>query len=422
MISIKDLRQEPNQFKQLLALKNEPVDVDRILELDSRSRTLKTEVNDIRAQRNSASEAIGKAKKAGEDAAEAIIKTRELGDHLKKVESDLQTVESELKVLIFQTPNPPHESVPQGANESDNVVIRTWGHKPNFSFKPKSHLEIAHDLNLLDFQRGAKLSGSGFPLYVGKGAQLERALINAMVDHHEKEYGFIEIFPPVLMRKESMVTTGQLPKFEEDMYHTEVDNLYLAPTAEVPVTNVHRDEILEETDLPLNYVAYSPCFRRESGSYGKDTRGLLRVHQFNKVELVKFTTPETSYNELEILTLQAESVLQKLGLHYRVIELCTGDLSFAAAKCYDLEIWAPGEQKWLEVSSCSNFESFQARRGQIRYRRATDKKVDFVHTLNGSGVATPRLTVALLETYQTEDGVIKFPDDVAEFIGLEEIS
>lgn len=422
MISIKDLRQEPNQFKQLLALKNEPVDVDRILELDSRSRTLKTEVNDIRAQRNSASEAIGKAKKAGEDAAEAIIKTRELGDHLKKVESDLQTVESELKVLIFQTPNPPHESVPQGANESDNVVIRTWGHKPNFSFKPKSHLEIGHDLNLLDFQRGAKLSGSGFPLYVGKGAQLERALINAMVDHHEKEYGFTEIFPPVLMRKESMVTTGQLPKFEEDMYHTEVDNLYLAPTAEVPVTNVHRDEILEETDLPLNYVAYSPCFRRESGSYGKDTRGLLRVHQFNKVELVKFTTPETSYNELEILTLQAESVLQKLGLHYRVIELCTGDLSFAAAKCYDLEIWAPGEQKWLEVSSCSNFESFQARRGQIRYRRATDKKVDFVHTLNGSGVATPRLMVALLETYQTEDAVIQFPDDVAEFIGLEEIS
>tara|TARA_B100000029_G_scaffold212806_1_gene210807 strand:+ start:134 stop:1402 length:1269 start_codon:yes stop_codon:yes gene_type:complete len=422
MISIKDLRQEPNQFKQLLALKNEPVDVDRILELDSRSRTLKTEVNDIRAQRNSASEAIGKAKKAGEDAAEAIIKTRELGDHLKKVESDLQTVESELKVLVFQTPNPPHESVPQGANESDNVVIRTWGHKPNFSFKPKSHLEIGHDLNLLDFQRGAKLSGSGFPLYVGKGAQLERALINAMVDHHEKEYGFTEIFPPVLMRKESMVTTGQLPKFEEDMYHTEVDNLYLAPTAEVPVTNVHRDEILEETDLPLNYVAYSPCFRRESGSYGKDTRGLLRVHQFNKVELVKFTTPETSYNELEILTLQAESVLQKLGLHYRVIELCTGDLSFAAAKCYDLEIWAPGEQKWLEVSSCSNFESFQARRGQIRYRRATEKKVDFVHTLNGSGVATPRLMVALLETYQTEDAVIQFPDDVAEFIGLEEIS
>ena len=422
MISIKDLRQEPNQFKQLLALKNELVDVDRILELDSRSRTLKTEVNDIRAQRNSASEAIGKAKEAGEDAAETIIKTRELGDHLKKVESDLHTVESELKVLIFQTPNPPHESVPQGANESDNVVIRTWGHKPNFSFKPKSHLEIGHDLNLLDFQRAAKLSGSGFPLYVGKGAKLERALINAMVDHHEKEYGFTEIFPPVLMRKESMVTTGQLPKFEEDMYHTEVDNLYLAPTAEVPVTNVHRDEILEETDLPLNYVAYSPCFRRESGSYGKDTRGLLRVHQFNKVELVKFTTPETSYNELEILTHQAESVLQKLGLHYRVIELCTGDLSFAAAKCYDLEIWAPGEQKWLEVSSCSNFESFQARRGQIRYRRATDKKVDFVHTLNGSGVATPRLMVALLETYQTEDGVIQFPDDVAEFIGLEEIS
>ena len=243
-----------------------------------------------------------------------------------------------------------------------------------------------------------------------------------MVDHHEREYGFTELFPPVLMRKESMVTTGQLPKFEEDMYHTEVDNLYLAPTAEVPVTNVHRDEILDESELPIYYVAYSPCFRRESGSYGKDTRGLLRVHQFNKVELVKFSVPETSYEELEHLTKQAESILKKLGLHYRVVELCTGDLSFAAAKCYDLEIWAPGEKKWLEVSSCSNFESFQARRGNIRYRRSEDNKVDFLHTLNGSGVATPRLMVALLETYQTEKGTIQFPNEVANFLGIREIT
>jgi seryl-tRNA synthetase len=235
------------------------------------------------------------------------------------------------------------------------------------------------------------------------------------------EYGFNELFPPVLMRKESMVTTGQLPKFEEDMYHTEVDNLYLAPTAEVPVTNIHRDEILDEADLPIYYVAYSPCFRRESGSYGKDTRGLLRVHQFNKVELVKFTTPDSSYDELESLTHQAESILQKLGLHYRVVELCTGDLSFAAAKCYDLEIWAPGEGKWLEVSSCSNFESFQARRGNIRFRNQRDNRVDFLHTLNGSGVATPRLMVALIETYQTQDGTIKFPDSVHEFLGMKEI-
>ncbi|HJM96033.1 MAG TPA: serine--tRNA ligase, partial [Candidatus Marinimicrobia bacterium] len=275
--------------------------------------------------------------------------------------------------------------------------------------------------HLFDFQRGAKLSGSGFPLYTNKGAQLERQLINAMIMHHVTKFDFMEIFPPVLMKKESMITTGQLPKFEEDMYHTEVDNLYLAPTAEVPVTNIHRDEILKESDLPIKYVAYTPCFRREAGSYGRETRGLLRVHQFNKVELVKFTTPESSYDELESLTNQAESILQILGLHYRVVALCTGDLSFAAAKCYDLEIWAPGEEKWLEVSSCSNFETFQARRGNIRYRKDSDKKIDFVHTLNGSGLATPRLVVALIETYQTSSGTIQFPTSVADFLGIEEI-
>jgi seryl-tRNA synthetase len=291
-----------------------------------------------------------------------------------------------------------------------------------FSFHPKNHLDLGDALELFDFQRGAKISGSGFPLYTGQGAKLERALINGMIHHHDSEFGFKELFPPVLVRKESMETTGQLPKFKEDMYHTEVDNLYLAPTAEVPVTNIHRDEIIDESELPIYYVAYSPCFRRESGSYGKDTRGLLRVHQFNKVELVKFTTPESSYDELETLTAQAESILQKLGLHYRVVELCTSDLSFAAAKCYDLEIWAPGEEKWLEVSSCSNFESFQARRGNIRYRRSEDSQVEFLHTLNGSGVATPRLMVALIETYQTEKGTVSFPDDVAEFLGIQEIS
>ena len=242
-----------------------------------------------------------------------------------------------------------------------------------------------------------------------------------MLDYHIKEYGFEEVFPPVLMLKDSMITTGQLPKFQEDMYHTEVDNLFLAPTAEVPVTNIHRNDILKESDLPKYYVAYSPCFRRESGSYGKETRGLLRVHQFNKVELVKFSKPENSYDELETLTTQAESILKKLGLHYRVISLCAGDLSFSAAKCYDLEIWAPGERKWLEVSSCSNFESFQARRGNIRYRKDKDKKVELCHTLNGSGVATPRLMVALLETYQTKDGKVSFPKEVAEFLGINEI-
>ena len=421
MISIRDLRKRPELFKKLLALKSDDSDVDQLLVLDEASRKLQTEVNHLQAERNSASKAIGLAKKAGKDASDAIKQTRKLGDRLKEIESKFQKIDKKLNDLLYQTPNPPHESSPKGSDENDNVEIRTWGEKPTFSFQPKAHLEIGDNLALLDFQRGAKLSGSGFPLYTGMGAKLERALINNMIDHHASEYGFKELFPPVLMRKESMVTTGQLPKFEEDMYHTEVDNLYLAPTAEVPVTNIHRDEILDEADLPIYYVAYSPCFRRESGSYGKDTRGLLRVHQFNKIELVKFTTPDSSYQELEDLTLQAESILKKLGLHYRVVALCTGDLSFAAAKCYDIELWAPGEQKWLEVSSCSNFESFQARRGNIRYRRTADNKVDFLHTLNGSGVATPRLMIALLETYQTKEGSIKFPDKVANFLGIQEI-
>jgi len=422
MISIKDLRKQPELYKKMLALKSDNADVDQLLLLDKTFRRLQTEVDLLRAERNSASEAIGLAKKEGQDASDAIKQTRDLGDRLKEIEDKLHQTGEELNKVLYQIPNPPHETVPKGFNEINNVEIKYWGEKPNFMFTPKSHLQLGESLTLLDFKRGAKLSGSGFPLYVGKGAKLERALINAMVDHHNKEFGFTELFPPVLMRKESMVTTGQLPKFEEDMYHTEVDNLYLAPTAEVPVTNVHRDEILDESELPIYYVAYSPCFRRESGSYGKDTRGLLRVHQFNKVELVKFTVPETSYEELEHLTKQAGSILKKLGLHYRVIELCTGDLSFAAAKCYDLEIWAPGEQKWLEVSSCSNFESFQARRGNIRYRRSEDKKVAFLHTLNGSGVATPRLMVALLETYQTEKGTIQFPKEVADFLGIREIT
>ena len=421
MISIRDLRKRPELFKKLFALKSDDADVDQLLVLDEASRKLQTEVNHLQADRNSASKAIGLAKKAGKDASDAIKQTRKLGDRLKEIESKFQEIDKKLNDLLYQTPNPPHESSPKGSDENDNVEIRTWGEKPTFSFQPKAHLEIGDNLALLDFQRGAKLSGSGFPLYTGMGAKLERALINNMIDHHASEYGFKELFPPVLMRKESMVTTGQLPKFEEDMYHTEVDNLYLAPTAEVPVTNIHRDEILDEADLPIYYVAYSQCFRRESGSYGKGTRGLLRVHQFNKVELVKFTTPDSSYQELEDLTLQAESILKKFGLHYRVVELCTGDLSFAAAKCYDIELWAPGEQKWLEVSSCSNFESFQARRGNIRYRRTADNKVDFLHTLNGSGVATPRLMIALLETYQTKEGSIKFPDKVANFLGIQEI-
>ena len=422
MISLRKLRNAARSFKEKLALKQDHTNVDNILTLDEKTRDLKTKANNLRALRNSASEAIGFAKKKGLDASKSIEETRELGDDLRNLETELNQVEEQLHLLLFQIPNLPHDSVPQGKNEDSNIEIRSWGEKPIFNFKPKNHLELGDSMALFDFQRGAKLSGSGFPLYTGQGAKLERSLINSMINHHDVEFGSKEIFPPVLMKKESMLTTGQLPKFQEDMYHTEIDNLYLAPTAEVPVTNLHRDEIIDESQLPINYVAYSPCFRRESGSYGKDTRGLLRVHQFNKVELVKFTTPDSSYNELDAITKQAESVLKKLGLHYRVVELCTGDLSFAAAKCYDLEIWAPGESKWLEVSSCSNFESFQARRGNIRYRRSDNNKVEYLHTLNGSGVATPRLMVALLETYQTVDGSIVFPDTVSEFLGIQEIS
>ena len=299
--------------------------------------------------------------------------------------------------------------------------MREWGEKPKFDFKPKNHIELGENNQLFDFKTASKISGSGFSLYIGKGAMLERHLINSMLDYHIKDFNFTEFFPPVLMSKKSMLTTGQLPKFEDDMYYCDKDELYLAPTAEVPITNIHRNDTLNERDLPLQYVGYSPCFRREAGSYGKDTRGLLRLHQFNKVEMVKFVTPENSYEELEILTIQAESILQKLGLTYRVVELCRGDLSFAASKCYDLEIWAPGEEKWLEVSSCSNFESFESRRGNIRFRRLDNQKIDFVHTLNGSGLATPRLIVSLIETYQTESGMIKFPKDVSEFLGTNEV-
>tara|TARA_B100001758_G_scaffold73644_1_gene62136 strand:- start:3160 stop:4428 length:1269 start_codon:yes stop_codon:yes gene_type:complete len=421
MISLKKLRNETEICKESILSKENDIDIDHILELDKRLRELKTISNEMRAKRNSASESIGELKKAGKDATDSIKKTRELGDELKKLEYDLNHISKTLESCLYRIPNIPHESVPRGEDETGNQQVRIWGSEPRFDFEPKSHLELGDQLGLFDFKRGAKLSGSGFPLYTGMGARLERQLINSMIQYHEQEFGFKEIFPPVLMKKESMLTTGQLPKFEEDMYHTEVDNLYLAPTAEVPVTNIHRNEIINDENLPICYVAYSPCFRRESGSYGKDTRGLLRVHQFNKVELVKFTRPETSYTELESLTNQAESILQKLGLHYRVVELCTGDLSFAAAKCYDLEIWAPGERKWLEVSSCSNFESFQARRGNIRYRNSSNNDVNFLHTLNGSGLATPRLFAALIETYQTETGEIIFPDEVAKFLDIQEI-
>jgi len=373
----------------------------------------------MRAERNVASDKIARAKKLGENSDKAINAMRKLSQQIKVLEEKTQSSKNELDQLLLGLPNIPHESVPEGKDEKNNQLVREWGETLDRDFNIIAHLELGKALSLFDFERGAKISGSGFPLYTGKGAKLERALINFMLDFQTEQHGYTEIFPPFVVRPESAVTTGQLPKLADDMYASEKDDLWLIPTAEVPLTNIHQNEILSEDQLPINYTAYSACFRREAGSYGKDTRGFLRVHQFNKVELVKFVKPENSYKELEKLVGQAEAILQSLGLKYRVIELCTGDLSFAAAKCYDLELWAPGEEKWLEVSSCSNFENFQARRGNIRYRRNSDKQVEFVHTLNGSGVATPRLLVALLETYQNKDGTIAIPEPLQPYFGNE---
>ena len=419
MLSLTRIRNNPDQIKAGLEAKNESIDLDKILKLDEEHRDKIHQLNEMRAERNRASEAIAEAKRAGKDSDDAIAAMRKVSDAIKDLEKEVSNLGQTLDEQLELIPNIPHDTVPVGQDETANQVIREWGEPLAADFDLKSHVEIGLKLNLFDLERGSKISGSGFPLLTGLGAKLERILINFMLELHVQKHGFTEIFPPFLTRAEAPRTCGQLPKFADDMYYIEKDDLYLIPTAEVPVTNIFSNEIMDEGDLPGNYVAYSACFRREAGSYGKDTHGLLRLHQFNKVEMVKFVEPKTSYDELESITSQAEEVLQQLGLHYRVVALSTSDLSFAAAKCYDLEVWAPGEGKWLEVSSCSNFEDFQARRGNIRYRRTSDKKVDFVHTLNGSGLATPRLMVALLETYQTPDGKVLLPQVLHELMGQE---
>jgi len=421
MLSIDIIRNNPKEVEQGLARKGEKLLINEIIKLDESYRSDLAQANEMRAKRNVSSDKIAQAKKLGENVDKAINAMRKLSQKIKVLEEKTQSSKNDLEQLLLGLPNIPHESVPEGKDEKNNQLVREWGETLDRDFNIMAHLELGKALSLFDFERGAKISGSGFPLYTGKGAKLERALINFMLDFQTEQHGYKEIFPPFLVRPESAVTTGQLPKLADDMYASEKDDLWLIPTAEVPLTNIHQNEILSEDQLPINYTAYSACFRREAGSYGKDTHGFLRVHQFNKVELVKFVKPKNSYKELETLVGQAEAILQSLGLKYRVIELCAGDLSFAAAKCYDLELWAPGEEKWLEVSSCSNFEDFQARRGNIRYRRNSDKKVEFVHTLNGSGVATPRLLVALLETYQNKDGTISIPEPLQPYFGREVI-
>jgi len=417
MLDIQRIREDIAGVRQGILNKNVEIDFDIILKLDQDRRDVIAKVEVIKHDRNVVSKQVGERKKKQEDASDLIEKTREIGQTIKDLDDQQKDTEVKLNELLLQIPNLPHASTPVGVDASENPVVREWGERFSPEFELKTHLELGESLQLFDFPRATRIAGPGFPLYIGAGARLERALINFMLDFHIDKHGYTEVLPPVVSNKKTMTTTGQLPKFEDDMYKIPQDKLYLIPTAEVPVTNIHQGEIIPEEDLPIRYCAYSSCFRREAGSYGKDTRGFLRLHQFNKVELVKFSHPSQSYAELENLRRDAEAILEALGLEYRVIELVTGDLSFSATKCYDLELWAPGEGRWLEVSSCSNFEDFQARRGAIRYKPINGDKVQLLHTLNGSGVATPRLLVALLETYQQADGSVKLPEILAPYMG-----
>ncbi len=389
--------------------------------LDNRRRELLQEVEQLRSERNAVSRQVGEKKKKGEDATEIIARMGNVSERIKFLDDDLKQTDEDLDRIVMTIPNIPHESVVCGKDAGDNPVVRLWGDRPQFSFAPRPHWEIGEELKILDFAAGAKLTGARFTLYRGLGARLERALINFMLDLHTREHGYTEMLPPFIVNRESMTGTGQLPKFEEDLFKLEGYDYFLIPTAEVPVTNIHRGDILSETELPLCYVAYTPCFRAEAGSYGKDTRGLIRQHQFNKVELVKFSKPEESYKELEKLTLNAEEVLKRLKIPYRVINLCTGDLGFSSAKTYDIEAWLPGQDAYREISSCSNFEDFQARRASIRFRRTETGKTELAHTLNGSGLAVGRTVVAILENFQQADGSVVIPDALRPYMGGVEV-
>jgi len=412
MLDIKIIREKSEWVKERLKTRGENYSIDEILFLDKKRRELIQRVENLRHIRREKSKKIGKLKreKREEEAKNIAEEVKSLGEELKTLEAELKKVEDNFKKKLSLIPNIPHESVPIGKDETENVVIKRWGDLPKFEFEPKPHWEIGEALGILDFERASKITGSRFVVYWNEGALLERALINFMLDLHVKKHGYKEILPPFIVNEKALFGTGQLPKFKEDLFKLEEWDYYLVPTAEVPVTNLHKNEILPEEILPLYYTAYTPCFRSEAGSYGKDVRGIIRQHQFNKVELVKFVTPETSYDELENLLLDAEKVLQLLGLPYRVVVLCTGDLGFAAAKTYDIEVWAPGQNRFVEISSCSNFEDFQARRANIRYRPKSGGKPRFVHTLNGSGLAIGRTVMAILENYQQEDGSVIIPE------------
>jgi seryl-tRNA synthetase len=421
MLDFKLVRENTEQVRAAIRRRGIDLDLTEFLALDVKRRAAQQELETLRRKRNEVSEDIGRLKKAGKPAEDKVAEMRAEGDAITALENSGREVEEAQRNILLMIPNLPHVSVPDGKNENDNVEIRRWspqgGEPPKFSFEPKPHWDIAEYLDIIDFERAAKIAGARFALYMGMGARLERALINFMLDLHTTEHGYLEVLPPFMVNKKSMTATGQLPKFEEELFKVENGAYYLIPTAEVPVTNIHQDEILPEESLPVRYTAWTPCFRREAGSYGKDTRGLIRQHQFNKVELVKFTKPEDSYDELEKLTGNAEEVLKRLGLAYRVIALCTGDLGFSAAKTYDIEVWLPSQNKYREISSCSNFEDFQARRGNIRYRPKGGKKTEYVHTLNGSGLAVGRTVVAILENFQQPDGTVIIPEALRKYMG-----
>jgi seryl-tRNA synthetase len=418
MLNLKYINENVNFVKECIEHKKCDVDIDNILSLDFDRKSLINKVEKLKADRNILNKEISKNRNDNSvDISLLINDMKEISIEIKNLDKSLISINDNLNKQLLYVPNIMHKTVPRGSVD-DNVVIREWGEKPDFDFDIKDHKDLCELNSLVDFKRAINISGSGFPLYTGLGAKLERGLINFMLDVHSKN-GYTELFPPFLVNANSPKTTGNIPKFSDDMYFVNNDNLYCIPTAEVPVTNIHLNESLNENELPKKYVAYSACFRREAGSYGKDTKGLLRLHQFNKVELVKFVKSEDSYDELELLLNDAETILQKLNLHYRVILLASGDLSFSAAKCYDIEVWSPYEKKYLEVSSCSNFESFQANRGNIKYRNKKTNKLELLHTLNGSGLATPRLMVALLETFQDSSGKIKIPSILNKYINYE---
>jgi seryl-tRNA synthetase len=421
MLDLQRIREFPDLIKKGIANKKCQVDIEAIIGLDARRREVITEGEKLKSLRNSRSQEIAVLKKEKRDAAALVEEMRSVSERIKALDAVQQELDERLQTELRTIPNLAHESVPHGQSEKDNKEVSVWGTPRTFGFAPKDHMELGTALDIFDFPRGAKIAGAGFPVYKGAGALLDRALIAYMLDTHTRS-GYCEISPPFLVNTGSCYGTGQLPKSRDQMYYINEDDLFCIPTAEVPVTNLHRDEILEANALPIRYCAYSACFRREAGSYGKDTKGFLRVHQFNKVELVKIVTPDRSYEELELLLKDAEAIIQALGLHYRVLALCDADLSFAAAKCYDLEAWAPAEKKFLEVSSCSNFEDFQARRMNIKYRPGSGEKLRFVHTLNGSGLATARILVAILETYQTAQGTVMIPEVLQPYTrGMKEI-